>query len=108
MARFGGPPPSPQRGTAEQFTLDSYTSEAGIDEGRGEMREEVREETREDMRGEMRGEVREEKEVREEVREEMGYTPRVPSLRSEITYWEESPSYHAAYWARPTEQVSLQ
>ena len=92
MARFGGPPPSPQRGTAEQFTLDSYTSEAGIDEGRGEMREEVREE----------------KEVREEVREEMGYTPRVPSLRSEITYWEESPSYHAAYWARPTEQVSLQ
>jgi hypothetical protein len=96
MARFGGPPPqpppSPQRGTAEQFSLNSYTSEAGIDEGQGETREEVREE----------------REVREEMREEMGYTPRVPSLRSEITYWEESPSYHAAYWARPTEQASMQ
>ena len=104
MARFGGPPPqpppSPQRGTAEQFSLNSYTSEAGIDEGQGETREEVRGETRE--------EVREEREVREEMREEMGYTPRVPSLRSEITYWEESPSYHAAYWARPTEQASMQ
>ena len=83
-------------------------------EVRGEVRGEVRDSPQE-MRGEMREEMRE---VLEEVREEKssgeaGYTPRVPSLRSETTYWpasywpeesaEESPSCHASYWARPSE-----